>query len=150
MNVQPSISAVRSIGVEFARRFYMPVVITVAIVAAVLLALSIWLVTLNEWWLILLILVCGLIVFATVLVTGLVLIIKKITPSQSRAQKSQTKAFVDKLMRVAEVTATPKFILLFQVLKDIVKPSKAGFISSVSNDTTSLKKDFLELKDSFK
>jgi len=147
--MKPSLSAIRSIGAEFAHRLYIPVVITVAITAVVLLALSIWLVTINEWWLILLVFIFGLTIFATAALVLMLAIIAKVSPLQSKAQKKQTKSFVDKLLRVAEVTSTPKFILFFQVMKDVVRPSQDGFISSVSNDTTSLKRDFLALKDSF-
>jgi len=147
--MKPSLSAIRSIGAEFAHRLYIPVVITVAITAVVLLALSIWLVTINEWWLILLVFIFGLTIFATAVLVVMLAIIAKVSPLQSKAQKKQTKSFVDKLLRVAEVTSTPKFILFFQVMTDVVRPSQDGFISSVSNDTTSLKRDFLALKDSF-
>jgi len=147
--MKPSLSAIRSIGAEFAHRLYIPVVITVAITAVVLLALSIWLVTINEWWLILLVFIFGLTIFATAALVLMLAIIAKVSPLQSKAQKKQTKSFVDKLLRVAEVTSTPKFILFFQVMKDVVRPSQDGFISSVSNDTTSLKRDFLALRDSF-
>lgn len=147
--MKPSLSAIRSIGAEFAHRLYVPVVITVAVTAVVLLALSIWLVTINEWWLILLVLIFGLTIFAAAVLAVMLAIIAKVSPLQSKAQKKQTKSFVDKLLRVAEVTSTPKFILFFQVMKDVVRPSQDGFISSVSNDTTSLKRDFLALKDSF-
>jgi hypothetical protein len=149
MDIKPSFLAIRSIASEFARRLYVPAAVSAAIVAALVLALAIWLVTINEWWLILLILVCGMTFFAFVALGVALIVIKKVTPQQSKIQKKQTKAFVDKLLRVAEVTSTPKFILLFQVMKDIVKPSHEGFISSVSNDTVSLKRDFIALKDSF-
>jgi membrane-bound ClpP family serine protease len=149
MDIKPSLSAIRSIGAAFAYQLYLPIMIIVAVAGAILLALSIWLVTISEWWLILLILICGLILFATTALAVVLVIIKKVAPLQSKSQKKQTKAFVDKLLRVAEVTATPKFILLFQVMKDVVKPSHEGFISSVSNDTASLKQDFIALKNSF-
>ena len=149
MNITPSFLAIRSIGAEFAHRLFMPVVFVVATAAVVLLAISIWLVTINEWWLVLLVLIFGLILFATAVLVVALAIIKKLTPLQSKTQKGQTKSFVDKLLRVAEVTSTPKFILFFQVMKDVVRPSHEGFISSVSNDTTSLKRDFIALKDSF-
>ena len=149
MNITPSFLAIRSIGAEFAHRLYVPVVFVVATAAVVLLAVSIWLVTINEWWLILLVLIFGLVLFVTAVLVVALAILKKVTPLQSKAQKKQTKSFVDKLLRVAEVTSTPKFILFFQVMKDVVRPSHEGFISSVSNDTTSLKRDFIALKDSF-
>ena len=149
MDIKPSLSAIRSIASEFARSLYTPIVIIVGVVAVVLLALSIWLVTLSQWWLILLILICGLILFASVVFTIALIIIKKVAPTQTRAQRKQTKEFVEKLLRVAEVTATPKFILFFQVMKDVVKPSQNGFIGSITSDTTTLKSDFIALKDSF-
>lgn len=149
MDIKPSFLAIRSIASEFARRLYVPVAVSAAIVAALVLALAIWLVTINEWWLILLILVCGMTFFAFVALGVALIVIKKVTPQQSKIQKKQTKAFVDKLLRVAEVTSTPKIFLLFQVMKDVVRPSREGFISSVSNDTGSLKRDFVALKDSF-
>jgi len=150
MEIQPSLLAIRSIGAEFAHRLYLPVVVISAATAVVLLALSIWLVTINEWWLILLILIFGLTIFATTVLAVALVIIKKFTPLQSKNQRKQTKSFVDKLVRVAEVTSTPKFILLFQVIKDIVKPSSDGFIGSLSYGTVSLKSDFVALKNSFK
>ena len=149
MDLKPSFLAIRSIAAEFARRLYVPAVVSVAIVALLAIALAVWLVTINEWWLILLITVCGMTFFAFMALAVAFVVIKKVTPLQSKIQKKQTKAFVDKLLRVAEVTSTPKIFLLFQVMKDVVRPSREGFISSVSNDTGSLKRDFVALKDSF-
>jgi hypothetical protein len=149
MDLKPSFLAIRSIAAEFARRLYVPAAVSVAIVALLAIALAVWLVTINEWWLILLITVCGMTFFAFMALAVAFVVIKKVTPLQSKIQKKQTKAFVDKLLRVAEVTSTPKIFLLFQVMKDVVRPSREGFISSVSNDTGSLKRDFVALKDSF-
>jgi len=149
MNLKPSLLAIRSIAAEFAGRLYFPVVIIFSIAAVVLLALIIWLVTINAWWTILLVLLSfAIIVVAALLVVGFV-IIKRVAPAQSKPQKQKTKDLVDKLLRVAEVTGTPKFILLFNVIKDVVAPSEKGYIASVANDTVSLKRDFVALKDSF-
>jgi len=149
MKLQPSLSAVRSIAAEFAQRLYLPVVIIFAVVAVVLLGLSAWLVTINAWWTILLVLLAvATIVVSVLLIAGWV-IIKKVAPLQSKPQRQQTKALVDKLLRLAEVTGTPKFILLFNVIKDVVAPSEKGYIASISSDTISLKRDFVTLRDSF-
>ena len=85
-----------------------------------------------------------------VVLTVVQLVIRSVTPTQTRAQKKQTKAFVDKLQRVADVTQTPKFILLFQIVRDIATPRESGFIAALSHDTASLKRDFAALRDSFK
>jgi hypothetical protein len=150
MDIKPSLSTIRSIAAEFALRLYLPVAILFIVLAALLLALSIWLVTMNAWWTIALVLLSLLIIIVTaVLVVGLI-IIKRVAPKQTNNQKQQTKSLVDKLLRVAEVTGTPKFILLFNVIKDVVSPSEKGYIASISNDTVTLKRDFISLKDSFK
>jgi len=148
--IKPSLLAIRSIAAEFAHRLYVPVVIIFAAAAVVLLALSIWLVTMNAWWTILLVVLSFVIVLAIALLVIGLIVIKKVAPAQSKTQKQQTKSLVDKLLRVAEVTGTPKFILLFNVIKDVVKPSEQGYIASISSDTVSLKRDFISLKDSFK
>jgi len=150
MNLKPSLSAIRSIAAEFALRLYFPVAIIFVSLAVVVLALCIWLVTINAWWAILLVVLLFIVVLVSaLLVVGLV-VIKRVAPSQSKSQKKQTKSLVDKLLRVAEVTGTPKFILLFNVIKDVVRPSERGYIASISSDTVTLKHDFIALKDSFK
>jgi len=150
MNLKPALLAIRSIAAEFARRLYFPVVIIFSIIAAALLGLSIWLITISPWWTILLVLVfIAILVVSALLLIGYV-IIKRVAPTQSKPQKQQTKELVEKLLRLAEVTGTPKFILLFFVIKDVVKPSENGYIASISSDTVALKGDFISLKDSFK
>jgi hypothetical protein len=149
MNLKPSFQAVRSIGVTFASRLYKPVVIVYCIVAAILLGLSIWLATIDPLWLILLVFVVFILfIVGGLLVAGL-FIIKRVAPVQTKAQKLQSKQLADKLMRLAEVTGTPKIVLLFNVVKDVVAPSDKGYIISLSNDTTSIKRDFIALRNSF-
>lgn len=147
--MNPLFQTIRSLAVEFIKRLYVPIAIMVSAALVTLLALSIWLITISDWWWILAIFVIGL---ALLLVGAMVasgFIIKFASPLQTKAQKRQAKALVDKMQRVAEVTATPKFVLFFQVIRDVVAPSRDGFIASVSDDTSSLHRDFNALKDSF-
>jgi hypothetical protein len=114
-----------------------------------LLSLSIWLTTFSEWWWLL---VALLIIAVSVVIGVLVivkLIIRSVRPSLSHMQKRQTKAFVDKLQRLSEAAQTPKFILLFQIVRDIAAPRENGFIASISTDTKSLKSDFIALAKTF-
>ncbi|MDB5162563.1 MAG: hypothetical protein JWO54_553 [Candidatus Saccharibacteria bacterium] len=146
----PSLLAIRSIAAEFALSLYKPVTIAVGIIAAILLGLSIWLVTFSQWWLILVVFISGLILFVAAALIIIWIIIKTVNPAQTKAQRQQSKLLVEKLLRVAEVTSTPKALLLFQVVKDVIRPSQQGFIVSVTSDTKTLKNDFVALKDSFK
>lgn len=145
-----SLLAIRAIGAEFANRIYFFVAITIGGVSAILLALSIWLTTYSSWWWLL---VAAFIIGTSVVVGVLIiikLVIKSVSPPLSKTQKRQTKTFVDTLQRLSEVSQTPKFILLFQIVRDIAAPRENGFIASISGDTSSLKRDFIKLSDTFK
>jgi uncharacterized membrane protein len=148
--IKPSILAIRSIGAEFANRIYTIVAVAACIISAGLLGLSIWLTTFSGWWWVLV----SLLIIAVSVVVGILgivkLIIRYVRPAQSPLQKKQTKAFVDKLQRLSEVAQTPKFILLFQIVRDIATPRENGFIASLGNNTSSLKHEFVALVQTFK
>jgi len=148
--MKPSILAIRSIGAELANRIYTPVAILTVVILGILMGLAIWLTTLSNWWWLL---VAFLVIAGSVAIGILVvvkLVIKSVAPSQSRDQKKQTKAFVAKLQQLAETAQTPKFILLFRVVRDIASPRDDGLIGSISNNTASLKRDFTALTKTFK
>lgn len=147
--MQPTILAIRSIASEFFYRLYIPVLITFAIIFAVLFILTIWLITISGWWWILFAVIFLWFVIVAILFTISGLIIKQLTPLRTKEQKQQTKAMVDKMQRAAEVTSTPKFIILFRIVKDSLRPSERGYLSSLADETLSLRKDFSELKQSF-
>jgi len=146
----PYLQVVRSIAREFFVRLYKPLVVTVAIIAAIALGFSIWLVSFSTWWLILLGIVALLVILAAIILVIGWIILKFIAPVQTKNQKQQVRSFVDKIQRIAEVTATPKVVLLFRLAKDLVAPSEQGFVTSIGQDTVSLRRDFNTLRDSFR
>lgn len=148
--MKPSVLAIRSLAGEYAARLFLPVLIIITISAVGLLGISIWLATLSMWWIILVVLVSIVTIAAMVALILSWLVIQIVTPIQSKDQKKQAKALVDKIQGVAEVTVTPKFVLLFRVMRDLVVPNQKGFISSVSEDSLSLSRDFSDLRNSFK
>ena len=147
--MKPTLQASRSIAAEFATRLYLPILISVAIVATVLLAVSIYLVTLSAWWIILLVIISLLTLFAAGALTVSWVFIRIVAPLQTKAQKKLTKTFVDKFQRVSEVVATPKFVLFFQIMRDVINPSQDGFVISATGDASSLKNDFAAIRNSF-
>lgn len=147
--MKASFLAVRSISAEFANRLYRPIAITLTIILLCLVAASVWLTTFSSWWWVL----CGVLIVLSVIEIGvfvaIALLIRIVAPLQSRAQKKQTKAFVDKLQRVADVVQTPKIVLLFRIVRDMIWARKHGFITTLSRDTASLKQDFVDLRRTF-
>lgn len=143
--MQSSLLTLRSIGAEFANRLFYPVVLVASGIAIASTALIVWLTTTSQWWWLLgipfvMAVSVGVGVFVIVK-----LVIKSVTPIQSPTQKKATKQFVDKLQRVSDAAQTPKFILLFRVVRDIAAPSKNGFINEISSDTVSLQRDLKAL-----
>ncbi len=147
--MKPTLQASRSIAAEFATRLYLPILIITIIAAVILLAGSIYLVTLSAWWIILLVLVSLVVLFVAGALTVSWVFIRIVAPMQTKAQKKLTKSFVDKFQRLSEVVATPKFVLFFQVMRDVVNPRQDGFVISATGDASSLKNDFIEIRNSF-
>lgn len=143
--MKPSILAIRSIGGEFANRVFYPVVIVAAIIAGLLLALVVWLTTIDGLWILLAIPVIIAISIAGGLLAVIKLLIRSVTPAQDSAQKKATKSFVDSLQRVSDVAQTPKIVLLFRIARDVAAPRESGFIGTLATDTTSLHGDFRAL-----
>lgn len=136
---------VRAVGAEFARRLLLPLIIAGVIVGLILHVLGGWLVTQNAWWWLL----ESVFVLGTLLFVGLVVLarlaIRLFAPQQDGAQRKAVRSYVDKLQRVSEVIGTPKFLLLFYVVRDVFRPSSDGFIATTSNDSKTLHSDFLAL-----
>jgi hypothetical protein len=147
--MSPTITVIRSIGAEFAKRLFVPVAVTGIIVSTVLVTGVFLLATLSEWWLLLLIPVVMIVsvIFGVLAVSWLV--IRTVQPQQTKAQRKAVGSYVDKLQRVSEAVQTPKFVLFFRVLRDVSAPRKDGFIGSMTDDTVSLKRDFTDLQKLF-
>ena len=144
-----TLKSIRAIAVEFFFRIYKPVVGIAAVIFLTLIILCSWLVTVSAWWWLLFAVVLLWLFISTLFLIISLSIINAVRPEQTKQQKEQLKQFVDKIERVKEVTATPKFILLFRIVRDVYRPTEAGFIASLSDDAISLKKDFSEYRDSF-
>lgn len=150
LKVRPSLLAIRAVGAEYANRIYLIVAIIFVVSTLFSLGLSIWLTTLSSWWWILVILLIIALSVACGVLIIVKLVIRTVKPDLTRSQKVQTKKFVDKLERLSETAQTPKFILLFRIVRDIAAPRDHGFIASISNDTSSLRSDFAALTQTFK
>jgi len=144
-----TIYVLRAVGVEFARRIYLPIVIVFVVIAIIACSIAIWLTTMSAWWWIF-----AVLVFVAVLIAGIILgvvavVLHILNPHQTTTQKSGVKTFVDKLQGLSEITQTPKFILLFRITRDVVSPREDGFVKTTIGHTLSLRKDFESLKNSF-
>jgi len=148
--MSPTIQALRSIGSEFAQRIYVPIFVTIGIVAIILISLNIWLVTISPWWWILFaFFILGTLVATTILI-AIGLLIKAVRPAQNKTQTKQVRAFVDKLQSLADVAGTPKIVILFRITKDLVTKNEDSYTRRISSETLSMQHDLRDIIASFK
>lgn len=132
--------SIRSICAEFALRLYVPIVITASAVIFVLVIACGYLVTaVSAWWWLLFapfILLIGIFIMTTIICR---IIIGVLQPAQNHEQKKLVKQFVDTLQETSEMAQTPKFIVFFRLVKDIVRPNQQNLIGEFTSKAGSLK-----------
>jgi hypothetical protein len=147
--MNPILKTIRAVGAEFAGRIYKPLAITFGSIFAVLFAASIWLVTLNAWWWILLILVVVLMFIAAALFAIAGVLLRFVRPDQTKMQTTAVKSFVDKIQSLSDVAGTPKVVILFHIVRDLVTKNKNGYVRRISSETLSMQHDFRDITKSF-
>lgn len=147
--MSPTITAIRAIGTEFAKRLLVPIAVISALILALMIIGVMLLASLSQWWLLLLIPVVILLCVTLGVLVIMWLVVSTVRPVQTKAQHVAVKAFVDKLQRLSDAIQTPKVVLLFRIVRDVAAPRKDGFIASMTDDTASLKRDFQELRKLF-
>lgn len=146
----PLVLAIRAIATEFAQRVYTIVLIIAAAIIIVLIAVSIWLVSMSAWWWVLVIVFIAWILLGAILLTIAGVIITMTRPLQTKAQKKLVKTFVDKLQSVSEVLQTPRFMLLFRLVKTSLNPQRYNVIKNLTEHTVGLQRDLDEIIRSFR
>lgn len=141
--------AVRAIGAEFARQLWVSSFIISGITGAILVALLLWLTSLSAWWWLLALPVGVGLSVAVALLIVFHLLINYVRPVLSSQQKKEVKSFVGRLQFVSEFTSTPKFIILFRVIRSIAAPKSDTYLQDIF-ETKNLQKDFRSITQSFK
>ncbi len=146
--MKPFVLALRAIGAGFVMRLYVPLVIVAVIILALLVSGASWLTTLNEWWWLLFIPITTL--FFVLFAIGFIvlMLVRFVRPTQTKAQQQAVKQFIDKLQGVTEIVGTPKVIILFRVVRSIAAPSKDTYLSDLVKNRE-LAKDFRAIQASF-
>lgn len=141
----PFVLTLRAVGSQLAMRLYVPAVITASVVLALLVFGALWLTTLSEWWWLLFIPITVLFTIVLAVATIIFMLIRYVRPTQTQVQKRAVGQFVDKLQGVTDVIGTPKFIILFRVIRSVAAPSKDKYLSNLVKNRE-LAGDFRELQ----
>jgi hypothetical protein len=137
--------ALSAIGSHLAMRLYIPAVIAAGAVVMACVAIGFWLTTTSEWWWLLFIpitiLTCVILGMAMVVLA----LIRYVRPSQTKTQATAVKQFVDKLQGIADIAGTPKFIILFRVIRSVAAPKRDSYLADLASNKK-LINDFRELQ----
>lgn len=140
--------AIRAVGAEYASRLWKSSIYTTIIVSAVSIGVLLWLTSLSTWWWLLAIPVSIGVSVAVGLLAVFRLTIRHVRPKENQTQQELVKKFVDKLETASELIGTPKFIILFRVIRSIAAPRSDSFLGDIVS-TKNLKKEFQAISQSF-
>lgn len=150
--MSPTILAIRAVTSLYVRQILHFILIVGLAVYAIVMAIVIWLSSaVSPWWSLL-----GIIPTLLVLIGGLIWVIVwvlsgRLSPAMNKKQKAAAKKVVKDVSQAAEQLGTPRFILLFQVVKDVVFPPKNNrtLIGELADTPGKLKRDFENLRKLF-
>lgn len=119
---------------------------------ALVAALVIWIAyAASLWWLLLGIVPTTLFCVALAIWIGVFVTAGRLAPDMNREQKKATKRVVKEVGSVAEHIGTPRFILIFRIVRDVVMPPRTGqtLIGELAGTPGKLHREFEALRKLF-
>ena len=149
--MKANIQAFRALTAVIFQRLFTPLVWIVGGAIVILYSLTIYLGGWVHplWWLLLVVLTPLTLIFTALGAAVWYLSTRLIPRPLSKTERARIDQAADKVIRVAEVRATPVPLLLVLIARDIIRGKNSSYIESVVNDTTSLKHDFFAARELF-
>ena len=146
--MQAATKALRAITFVTFRRIFLPIIwISVAILLVLWLIVFLLSFSLDLAWLWLLIVVIPVTIIAVAVLALLWFVSSRLTPrSLSKHERSLVTQFTDKIIRLAETRATPWPVMAALIAKDVVRGRRSSYINNLIADSSSLKRDFTDIK----
>lgn len=149
--MNPYIRALRAITATVFQRVYRPLV---WIIGGILTLLCVSIIALmyyaTPWWgIAFIILIPIILLFGTVSII-LWLLSQRLLPRRlMHSERQQILEFSDKLLRVAELRATPLPVIVGLIAKDLIRGKKSSYLEGIIADSGSLKSEFTKIRDLF-
>lgn len=135
----------------YARKTLRPVEVTAAVVFALALGGTTYLiVNFSAWWWLLMILVLLYGILGSILWLILHYTLDRITPSQTPSQRQAVARFIDKTAAVATSLGISQFGLLLRITHDIFHRNKQNVLTEFAKDSSDLKNAFEQVIQTFR
>lgn len=144
-----SILAVRAITSLYALQLIYSILWIVLGVYMAIMVIIGWIATsVSAWWWLLAVVPTFFILVGMVIWIIVYLLAKRLAPPMNKQRKAATKKFIGHIGRIAEHLGTPKFVIIFRVLKDVVMRPTSGqtFIGEISQEPGEIHRDFEALR----
>lgn len=147
-----TVLAVRAITAEYIKQWLLPFLFAGIGVYAVVMGVVAWIASIaSAWWWLLAVVPSIVFLLALALWVFVRVLAGRISPPLSKQQKRAVKRFNQKINDVAEKIATPKFVIVYRVIKDVItRPtSSKTFIGEIAQEPGEMRKAFDDLRNSF-
>ncbi len=146
-----SILALRALTAVFFQRIFKPIMFIGAAILVLLWILVIYLGGwVDPWWFLLFFILMPLTLVATALSAALWFLSNKLLPRKlAKQEREQLLTVTDKVIRVAEVRATPPPLMAFLIAKDVIRGRKSSYLEGIIVDTSSLRTDIASIRTMF-
>lgn len=148
-----TILAIRAITSVYAQQLLMPILWIGLGIYAFVMAIIIWIAYVaSPWWLLLALMPTALIIVGVLLWAIVWGLSKRLSPPLDKKKRQATKKFVSHIGRVAEQIGTPKFVLVFRVIRDVLSAptnSSQTFIGEIASTPGEMHRDFEKLRELF-
>lgn len=144
------ITLIRAVGSEFVLRKLKGFAVIGAVLFLISIMISLYLTTIHIWWWLLAVPVIMTMIFGTISLWVAFAVVQVLRPRMTSIQKGAVVTFVDKLERVADHAQTPMFLIVFRVLRDVIRPRSKTFIELAVEDSASLHTDVRKLENLFR
>lgn len=147
-----TILAIRAITSLYVKRLLVPIfVIGLGIYIAVI-GLIWWIAaSASSWWWLLAIIPTLVIVVGLAIWTVVRVIAGRLAPPMNKRQTVATKKFIKRIDGVAEHIGTPKFVIIYRVIKDVIfRPTNdKTYIGEIASEPGEARREFDELRSMF-
>ena len=144
-----SILAVRAVTSEYAKQLLWLALWVGLAVYGILLLLIGWIASsVSNWWWLLAFLPSLIMTILAIMWLIIWVLARRLAPEMNKEKKKAAKTIIDHIIRLAEHVGTPKFIIFYRLVKDVVSPQTAGrtYIGELTSEPGELHKEFEQLR----
>jgi len=144
-----TVLAVRAITSEYAKRWlWLPLAVGGGVYLLVMIIIG-WVASVaSAWWWLLAIIPTVIFLVALTIWIATRLIVGRIAPNMNSRQRKAARRFIDRIDKAAEHIGTPKFVIIYRILKDVItRPtSSKTYIGEIAQEPGEMRRAFDDLR----